>query len=307
MTIDGNIKCFELSQALFKDDATVTVTSGESSKNNLIDFNKLSRWVSSGSSDVTAETLTITFDSAKTISRILLINHNFKSYTITPITSGDILDNSGAAILDDSGAAINNDGGTLEFNNVISLISNTPIEGISESNYSLDHSYYEFTPAFCTGITIIATAAQELDDVVNQEKFCFMVIPTIEVDSNNGTFIGFPLLIGTTDFQSINDMVISGKRKIQKQDKVFQGSLIIENTPYQNDVTLIDHIRERQVDFLLWPSGGKQSTDFFRFNSVTFRLQDIFQVQVNAGDLGTYIGNITQNPIAMLVSLVETI
>lgn len=307
MTIDGNIKCFELSQALFKNGTTVTVTSGESSKNNLIDFNKLSRWVSSGSSDITTETLTIAFDSAKTISRILLINHNLKSYTITPITSGDLEDDSGAAILDDSEAAINDDGGTLEFNNVISLISNTPVKGISESTYSLDHSYYEFTPVFCTGITIIATSAQVLDDVANQEKFCFMVIPTIEVDANSGTFTGFPLLIGTTDFQSINDIVISGKRKIQKQDKVFRGSLIIENTPYQNDVTLIDHIRERQGDFLLWPSGGKQSTDFFRFDSVTFRLQDIFQVNINNGDLGTYIGNITQNPIAMSISLVETI
>ena len=121
MTINGSIKIFELSKALWKNGDTVAVSSGSGSANNLIDFNKATRWESIGSDDTTAETITITFDTAIEIDRLFLLNHNFKSYTITPVTSGFIEDHNGDAILDYLGDEIEDDGGIHPFINVISL------------------------------------------------------------------------------------------------------------------------------------------------------------------------------------------
>ena len=173
MTIDGNIKTFELSKALLKNGATATATSGNSSAENVLDFNKITRYQSVGSDDSTTEVLVLTFPSPTDITRLLILNHNWKAYTITPITSGNIEDNFGEDILDSDSQAIEDDGATLEFQNVISLESSTPVEAIAETDYSLSSSYYEFTTMYASGLTISISQAQELNDEPDQEKYAF--------------------------------------------------------------------------------------------------------------------------------------
>jgi len=306
MTIDGNIKVFDLSKALFKNGASVTATSGNDTADNMIDFNSLTRWQSVGSDDTTTETLVFTLDEPTTISRLLFLNHNWLEYTITPITSSFLLDDLAAILLDDSSDELEDDGSILEFLNVISLLSSIPISGISETAYSLSSSYYEFDAVYCSGFTVNVVKAQELHDSPDQEKFCFRAIPTIEVNSNSGTFEKFPVLNGVTDFNGIVTRILNSRSKVQKQTSVFVAGLNLR-TNVQNDIELLEFMRYTNDDFLFWPNGGKLTESFFRFNSTPYKLTDIFQMQVNNNVLTQYFGNIYSNIIDSSVGIIETI
>ena len=65
MTINGAPKIFEPSMALIKNGDSVVVNSGDASKDNMLDFDKATRYESIGSDDTTPEPFTITFDSAR--------------------------------------------------------------------------------------------------------------------------------------------------------------------------------------------------------------------------------------------------
>jgi hypothetical protein len=304
----GNPKCFELSKALYSESASVVVTSGDSTKNNLIDFNKLTRWQSVGSNDSTTETITITFQEISDISRLLILGHNWDTYTIAPVTTGYIQDHTAAAILDHNDAQIEDDGDPLSFANVISPYSSTPQTGISESGYSQSNSYYEFDVINCTGIKISITKAQPLYDVPNQEKFAFRVIPTIELDNNNGTFQSYPDVQRPTDYFAVRSRMIGGKHRVQKLNSSFSCGVFLRNNPLQSDVTLIQFLRNYPLDFLFYPSGGDiVANGKYRFESLPFNIDDIYQMQVSQFSMGRYVRNITSNPIDMSIGLLETI
>jgi len=309
MTISaGNPKCFELSKALWKDGATVSVTSGESTKNNLIDFNKLTRWQSIGTDDTITETIIITFQEVATISSLLLLNHNWKSFEIHPVTSAFILDHIGDEILDYVSDELEDDGGILSFQNVTSSYNSTPQNDILETEYAFENSYYEFDPVYCAGLKIDITLAQELHDVPNQEKFCFRIIPTVEVDNASGTFASFPDIQRPTDYYGINSRMINGKYRVQKQNPIFSCGVFLKTNPLQSDITLMEFLRNSPFDFLFYPSGGAHvELGQYRFSSLPYNLDDIYQMQVNRFSMGRYIRNLTSNPINMSISLLETI
>ena len=129
---------------------------------------------------------------------------------------------------------------------------------------------------------------------------------SIEIDSNQGTFQQFPSLLETTDFLSINTSNLAGKNKIQKLDSVFSAVLSQAVTGVQNDIRITNFIRNTNTDFILFPSGGKLSSDHFRFEATPYDF-DIFQMQVSAAVLAEYINNITVNAASISVGLAETI
>jgi hypothetical protein len=306
MTIDGNIKTFELSKSLSKNGATATASSGNSAAGNLIDFSKITRWQSVGSDDSTTETLQILFPSPVDITRLFVLNHNWKAYTIKPITTGYILDNYADEIDDNYSLPIEDDGSTLEFQASASLTSNVLQDGISETSYSLSSSYYEVNSMYCSGLDITVTEAQELNDEPDQEKYAFNVIPTSETNTNQGTFELYPILNDLRDYQSINNRILNGLYRPEKMLDVFTCALILRANGSENDAILYEHLRYRTGDFLIWPNGGK-ATNFYRFNTRPYRLEDIYQVQtINAGML-TYINNIYNNPQAASMLLRESV
>jgi hypothetical protein len=190
---------------------------------------------------------------------------------------------------------------------VISTTSSTATLGISETDYSLSDSYYEFVPVYCTGITINVTIAQELHDSPDQEKYVYRVVATSEVNDESGTFIGWPRLGDQRDFGSINTRVLSGKNKIQKREATLLTTVNFENNNQQNDISLFEHLRYRETDFLFYPSGGEQSEDFFRFSSTLYKLRDLYQVQIANASMSRYTDNIYSNPVNMFMTLRETI
>jgi hypothetical protein len=310
MTINGNFKFFEPSKALFKNSDTVVASSGVSVQDNLIDFNKTTRWESIGTDDTTTETLTFTFNTPTTISRILLLNHNFMDYTIAPTTSDYILDNNATAILDDSSNEIEDDGGTKSFINVVSMLSSTPVDGISETGYTLSNSYYEFTPTYATGFIISCDKAQPSNDVPDQEKYCYRVVPTEEVNSNAGTFEGYPSLQRPHDFFGKRTRGINGKFFMRKLQSVFTGSIVFSPGNQEEDLELVEHLRYRAENFIFWPNGGNltvgETTDYyFRFEVSPYKVDDIFLVQIDNMSMPTYINNIYINPYNLSFGLRE--
>jgi hypothetical protein len=308
MTINGHLKFFELSKALSKDGATAIATSGNSAAGNMLDFNKVTRWQSVGSDDSTTETLVITFPTPVNISRLLILNHNWKKYQIKANVSNNILDNLFADILDNNRQPLEDDGSpTIEFDKVVSITNSTEQAGISETNYSLSSSYYEFSTVYAEGLTITIDEAQELHDEGDQEKYCFMIVPTIEVNENQGTF-ELPVPVNTLrDFQSVNNRLLNGLYRPEKQLEVFTANLVVKLGASANDAALFEFLRYTDTDFLIWPNGGKTSPGFFRFNTRPYRYEDIYQVQVmNAGML-TYIGDIYSNPQVATMLIRETI
>ena len=304
--INGNIKILELSKALLKDGASCVASSGTASQNNMLDFSKITRTQSVGSDDTTVETYTITFQEAATISRLLFLNFNWKAYTITPIVSSSILDNDAEEILDNIGDAIEDDGSTLEFLEVISSTNSTKTTGISETAHDSSNQYYEFKAFYCTGLTISVTSAQMAEAVPDQEKFCYICFPTIEIDSDRGTFEQYPVLQSATDFLSINTSNLAGKNKIQKLDPVFSAVLTQAVTGVQNDIRIMEFIRNADTDFVIFPMGGKLLTAHFRFQSSPYDW-DVYQVQVSEYVMAQYINNITANAMSQSVGLSETI
>ena len=79
MAITGGIKFFKKNQM---SDASPSATSGDASAKFMLDLDVDTYWTSVGSSDSTTETITINFGSNKTIDRILLLDHNFKNFTV---------------------------------------------------------------------------------------------------------------------------------------------------------------------------------------------------------------------------------
>jgi len=276
MTIIGTPKIFDLSKALIKNGDTVTVSSGATSKDNILDFDKFTRWESVGSDDLTTETITVTFSEPRTFDRILLTRHNFKSYSIAPATGS--------------------------FTNVIGLFSQTPGLGISETDYGIGDSYYEFDSISTTGIVSTVTLAQTVD----AQKYIFNLIPTSEL----GTFQTYPV-IASNDFQALVSKTMNRRAVVNKLNPVFSASLSIELGNNQNDVDLMTLLADRNDDFILWANGGQlteneSASPFYRFSFKPYRLGDFYKCQVVSSKLPEFINNIYVNAFIANLQLIET-
>lgn len=82
MSMTGGISFYEKNKALKADGASCVASSNTDNDDLILGTNKYFRWESSGSDDSTPETLTITLAAQTEISRIFLIAHNFKDFTI---------------------------------------------------------------------------------------------------------------------------------------------------------------------------------------------------------------------------------
>lgn len=248
MAINGGVKFFDKSKNLFADGATITATSGSSSATFAIDRNKITRWRSVGSSDSITETLTITLPTATTIDRILLLDHNFKSYTVKY------------------------NGGT-DFTSVVGL-DGALGGGISETTFSDDSSYYEFASVSVTTIEIAVTTTQ----VADEEKYLNQAISTTEL----GTLQGFPLVKPISLNKNARvSKTITGKRKVVKSLETLEFRLDFKNYPARltSDVDLVMDLDDRDDSFIVWLCGGRRGTDFFTHTLKGFRLRDAITMQ----------------------------
>ena len=80
-TITGMVKILKQSFFLTKG-FTLAVLTGSSTKDNIFDLDRATQWTSSGSNDSTLETVIVTFTTAQSINRLMIIDMNFKQFNI---------------------------------------------------------------------------------------------------------------------------------------------------------------------------------------------------------------------------------
>ncbi len=248
MPITGGIKFFKKSKALFALGATITATSNTDAAKNVLSSNKFIIWQSAGSDDTTTETMVITFPAAADIDRIFLISMNWKEFTVKYDVTGTPTD----------------------FTNVVGLDGSQ--SNISETAYARDTAYYEFDKVNTTKITITATQTQIIDAEKQLERF----YATEEI----GTFTGFPGVPKEELNQNLNKQrVLSGNINFQKTIETFKATINFKNyTAIQNDYDILLDLERRPESFLIWLSGGKDSSNFSITRENWF-LKDVYNVQ----------------------------
>jgi len=277
--ISGGIKFFSKSKCLYADGATISATSGNAAAPRAIDKNPVTHWRSVGSVDSTTETIIITFDGSQTIDRVFLIDHNWKQYTVKYSLVGVY----------------------THFTNVVSLNGVTQTN-ISETTYDQDTSYYEFTEVTTDSIEITVTKTQ----VSDEEKYISRIVATSEL----GTLQGYPGVTSMTQSRNtrVNKM-LSGKDSVQKSEESVDFQLLFKDYPasYSGDLDLMSELFEMEENFLIWLCGGRYGSDYFRYPIRGFRLQDLYEMQIDKDFDISYSDNVYINQINQKISFTEAV
>lgn len=272
MALTGGIKFFNKNKALAADGSSVVASSNTADQALLLGTNKFFKWQSIGSNDSTTETLTITLPAAVSISRIFLIQHNFKAFQIQY-------------------------GASQDFTNVIGLDSYSDNK-IDVSGNTRNAAYFEFDAV--TTDTIIITADTAL--VTNAQKELVQAIITNEL----GTLVGFPGNKGAVlDRNRRSAKATSGRVHIEKGYENFSMTLKLKTYPGQADLDLLDSLHDINEPFLIYPCGGKP--DQFRFTIRGFRDEDVFQVQTNGKVTNGFTNNIYVMGVDSSYNFVEVV
>lgn len=285
MAISGGIKFLDENLCLSNNGGTIVASSGNSVASNAIDKFAWSYWQSNGSNDSTTETLTLTFPSC-TFSRLLLLDHNFKSYTAKYWNGSSFVNFSSVFGLDPTG--VNGNGVSLS--------------NIGETAYADIASYYEFASVTTTQIQVTATLAQ----VTNAEKY----LATIFIGNELGTFQGYP---GVSFEFSKNDrqmQMLSGLMKLVKQNEFLTAKLKFDHYPfaYGADVDLLMTLFDRETPFHMWPCGGRRGSKYFGYQMRGFRLKDLYRVQMLSDITPEYTENIYTSGISGIeATLVQSV
>ena len=280
MAISGGAKFFKKSKNLLVDGASVSVGSGSSSADFMLDRTQNTYWRSVGSDDTTTETITITFPAAVTIDRLLLLDINWKDFNIQYDTGG----------------------GFTHFSSVVGLDGSKA--NITETAFADDSAYYEF--ASVSGVTDIRIQVTK-SQVTDAEKYVSQVIATEEL----GTLQGWP------EFQPIHSRnarekeTLSGRYSIDKSIDTLHLKAKLNNYPTSSDFTadldLIYTLYDRDEGFLAWLCGGRRSTTYFRYALRGFRLRDAIEMKISKDLKPKYLSGIYLNPVSLNFTMRESI
>jgi hypothetical protein len=278
MAISGGIKLFDRSKCLASDDAEAVASSGDASAPRALDRNPVTYWRTSGSSDAVTETYELTFPADTTFDRILLVDHNFKSFNIKYDVAGV----------------------WTHFASVTGISGS--LSNITESTFDQDTAYYEFTQVTAPKILISVTTTQ----VTNAEKYLAQVIVTSEL----GTLQGFPIIKSTELNRNLRvEKMLSGRVLTMKSDEAFSVNIDFKDYPpsLSADIDLMMGLHDREQNFLVWLCGGKFGSTRFKKQLRGYRLRDVIPVQLTSAMKLSYSSNVYMNPINFSVELEEDV
>lgn len=202
---------------------TATDTVATSAGNGITDFMRnrknTSSWITTGSNDTASTILIVDWGTSIDVDHIIMINHNFKAYTIKYW--------SGATYVDFA----------------------TPIAVVDDANSTTEHNVVSVSTS---RIQITCTKTQVADD----ERRMAQLIVTEELGQFEGwPVVSRPI---SSKNRQITKM-LSGKKNIVDSVGFFSCTLTVDNLKSDNDLTLIETLYERFEGFLLWLGGGDES------------------------------------------------
>lgn len=247
--VTGGIKFFDQSFSLFKRGTTATATSNNDGVNAILDISRYTQWESVGSNDLTTETLVITLRDEIEIDTLLLTDFNFKNFNIKYNSSGSF----------------------INFTNVFG-VNNTSSANISETDFSYSSAFYTFDAVTTTQIQIECDETQ----ISDAEKFLGQFIATKEI----GTFLGFPRINPESDRNETKAVTLSRRYIVQKTYETNKIKINFKTHPYQNDITIVENLFNREDPFLVYPCGGRTGENFFKVSQKSWKLDDIFNMQI---------------------------
>ena len=229
------------------DYVTLTVTDSVATNNgqSIIDFvrnrNNASAWLTTGSTDAANTTLLCEFGVGRDITDIILVKHNWKSYTIKYWD---------ALALD-----------WADFS--------TPIAPTNDQETTTQH---QFDRVETDKIQIIITGTRVADD--DKELYQLIVSEKIE----NGFLEGWPVIRNPIHDKKkkVTDM-LSGKISLLENVGAFQADLEVAQWKSANDIALVENIYFRREGVLMWLCGGDE--DQFHYAAMGYRKEDIYFVR----------------------------
>lgn len=270
MPITGGIKFFDESRFVYGDSGvSVVASSGDGISSWLIDRNPVTLWRSVSSTDLTTETITITFPQAS-FDRLLFRNINWKEFTVQYDVAGIWTHFASVVGLDASKATL------------------------AETAFADDTGYYEFTEVTTTSIRIQVLKTQ----VANAQKFCAQILGFSEL----GTLDGWPdISPWALSRNQRSKKMLSGKKLVTKSEKSFEVKIGFEKYPnsYSDDLDLMFTLFDREQPFHIWLCGGRRGATWVKYEAEGFRLQDIYLVQIDSNITPGYHKNIYTSMVGL--------
>lgn len=284
MPITGGIKFFEASKTLANSvaggNATAYSTTGSASADHAIDRNSFTVWQSVESTDGIREEWFVQTSELITVSRIFLLNINFKTVAVHYFDNGVEKDFSGA----------------------VGLYGTTPSGIVNEANWGLDSAYYEVTPVVTSLLKIITFSTQ----IANEPRRMGTFIATNEL----GTLVGFPDVKKIEKNKNIRvKKTLNGRMFVQKSVETKSYSIQFKNYPskLKDDLDLAVSLFDSDESFIVWLCGGRFGDPFFGYELVGFRLSDVITMQVTNNFNDTYQKNYYNGGINMKIDLSESV
>jgi hypothetical protein len=254
-TITGNIKILR-KNFLIDYTNSIALSSGSLLVDHLYDFDRSTRWISSGSDDSTQESIEIEWDLTLSVDRICLLNMNWKQFSIQYWN--------GSAYVD--------------FANVYSYKTDSPATGITITGNADLARYFEFDQVQTKKIKILIDTTQTVDS----EKYIY----ELYVGSEMGTFIDDLHCKPNQcdlDVSNKNSKYITksngGSLKITRSDKV-SFKVKIKELWNQTDIQLIQAMHD-YGEFAVYPCGAYSGAYTIERG---YRIQDLYHVLIKGDE-----------------------
>lgn len=250
--------------------SALTATTNNSLVSNILNDDQLLAWISVGSNDTITEEINITFSTPQTVSRIFLLNFNFKDFKILYNTNQNF---AGVKTLDASGLS------------EINIVNNTK-----------DVAYFEVNPQACNNIKI-----QAFNTIIaNAQKFLGYLVITTEI----GTISQHYMAKIDMSFDNNEKVVktLNNRYSIQKQQRTVSAK-IDGNFLTGVNYNLIRSLSARSEPFLFWACGGLPPSIFPIAVAEGWGLRDLFKMQVDSAFSPKYIADIFRNRLTASLAL----
>lgn len=200
--------------------AVLTASQGNDYIDLVRNRSNLNGWITTGSVDADATNIIIDFSELRSISEIILIKHNFKSFNIR--------------YWDEVSAYVD---------------FSTPI---NETTNSAETNGYSFDEVQTSKIKIIIFGTT----ISDSDKYLAQLIAT----STIGRLTGFPVIRGSTiDKNRTSTSMLSGKKSVISNIGGFTCDLAIPYWNIIADLQIVESIYDATEGFLVWICGGDEA------------------------------------------------